>query len=126
MDESPPKKKRKEPTVDADAVYAARLQAEEDKRARPTRGGNSRKAAPIKKKTPKKKTAARVRGSDDSDVEDSPTEKKPKNTGFNVSIMPNGYSLKSDRVAETNESLLSIVRTTEWRDCRKSPDLRDA
>ena len=92
MDESPPKKKRKEPSVDADAAYAARLQAEEDKRARPTRGGNSRKAAPMKKKTPKKKTAPRIRGSDESDVEDSPTEKKPKNTGFNVSIMANDRS----------------------------------
>jgi len=86
LDESPPKKKRKEPSVDADAVFAARLQAEEDKRARPTRGGSSRKSAPLKKKTPKKKTAVRVRGSDESDVEDSQTEKKLKSTGFNVSI----------------------------------------
>jgi upstream activation factor subunit UAF30 len=86
MDESPPKKKRKEPSVDADAAFAARLQAEEDKRARPTRGGGTRKAAPVKKKTPKKKTAARIRGSDDSAADDSQTEKKTKNTGFNVSI----------------------------------------
>ncbi len=85
IDESPPKKKRKEPSVDADAALAARLQAEEDKRARPTRGGCSKKAAPVKKKTPKKKTAVRVRGSDESGVDDSATEKKPKNTGFNVS-----------------------------------------
>jgi upstream activation factor subunit UAF30 len=83
---SPPKKRRKEPSVDADAALAAKLQAEEDKRARPTRGGSSRKSAPVKKKTPKKKTAARVRGSDESDVDDSSTEKKPKNTGFNVGI----------------------------------------
>lgn len=87
IDESPPKKMRKEASVDADAVLAARLQAEEDKRARPTRGGSSRKAAPVKKKTPKKKTAARIRGSDESDVEDSQSEKKPKNTGFNVSMI---------------------------------------
>lgn len=86
MDGSPPKKKRKEPSVDADAAYAAKLQAEEDKRARPTRGGNTRKAAPIKKKTPKKKTAARIRGSDESEVEESSTEKKTPNTGFNVSL----------------------------------------
>ena len=86
IDEPLPKKKRKEPSVDADAALAARLQAEEDKRARPTRGGSSKKAAPVKKKTPKKKTAARVRGSDESDLDDSLTEKKPKNTGFNVSF----------------------------------------
>jgi hypothetical protein len=93
MDESPPRKKRKEPSVDADAAYAARLQAEEDKRARPTRGGGSRKAAPVKKKTPKKKTAARVRDSDDSGAEDFQTEKKPKNTGFNVGITSKNFAI---------------------------------
>lgn len=86
IDESLPKKKRKELSVDADAALAARLQAEEDKRARPTRGGGGKKAAPVKKRTPKKKTAVRVRGSDESDLDDSLTEKKPKNTGFNVSF----------------------------------------
>ena len=46
---SPPKKqkqKQRPADEDADAAFAAKLQAEEDKRARPTRGGNSRKAAP--------------------------------------------------------------------------------
>jgi len=81
---SPPKKKRK-PSVDADAMYAAKLQAEEDKLARPTRGGNSRKSATAKKKkTPKKKTSTRVRASDDSEIDDSESgeKKPPKNTGF--------------------------------------------
>jgi hypothetical protein len=84
---SPPKKKRK-PSLDADALYAAKLQAEEDKLARPTRGGTSRKSAPAKKKkTPKKKTSTRVRASDDSDIDDSGSgeKKAPKNTGFHVS-----------------------------------------
>src|SRR3954470_2865685 len=55
---SPPKKKRR-PSIDADALYAAKLQAEEDKLARPIRGGSSRKSAPAKKKkSPKKKTSA--------------------------------------------------------------------
>lgn len=84
---SPPKKKRK-PSMDADALYAAKLQAEEDKLARPTRGGSSRKNAPAKKKkTPKKKTSTRVRASDDSDIDDSESgeKKPPKNTGFHVS-----------------------------------------
>jgi upstream activation factor subunit UAF30 len=83
IDDVRPPKKRKVSTED-DAAMAARLQAEEDGRARPTRGGAPRKAAPAKKKkTPKKKTSARVTGSDDSDV---PSEDKPKkNTGFHVS-----------------------------------------
>ena len=114
--ESPLKKKRKELSVDADAALAARLQAEEDKRVRPTRGGSSRKAAPAKKKTPKKKTAARVRGSDESDVDDSLTEKKPSNTGFNVSNSPRSvhHLLTS---AETDESFISTFRTSSRRNC---------
>lgn len=127
MDQSPKKKKKsKEPSVDADAAYAARLQAEEDKRTRPTRGGHSRKAAPVKKKTPKKKTAARIRGSDESDVESSSVEKKPKNTGFNVSIFTTESSAQPNRIAETNEPLAGIIRTSKWRDCCKRPDLGDA
>lgn len=91
-----PAKKRRKPSMDADAVYAAKLQAEEDKLARPTRGGNSRKTAPAKKKkTPKKKTSARIRASDDSDVDDSESgEKKPqRTTGFHVRSVP--YSSKT-------------------------------
>ena len=84
---SPPKKKRK-PEMDADALYAAKLQAEEDKLARATRGGSSRKSGPVKKKkTPKKKTSARIKASDDSDMDDSESgeKKPPKTTGFHVS-----------------------------------------
>jgi hypothetical protein len=88
---SPPKKKRK-PEADADAVLAARLQAEENLRARPTRGGNARKVAPIKKKkTPTKvKTSKKIRAEDDSDIgesgeEDKEEKKVNRNTGFHVS-----------------------------------------
>ena len=82
---SPPKKqKHKTVDEDADAAFAAKLQAEENKRSRSTRGGNARKAAPVKKRTPKKKTPAKIRGSDESELDDSGAEKKPKNTGFNV------------------------------------------
>src|SRR5271155_117727 len=84
-----PRKKKRNQSMDADALYAAKLQAEEDKLARPTRGSNSRKGAPVKKKSPtkKKKTSARVKVSDDSDVEDTQTgeEKPPRTTGFHVS-----------------------------------------
>ncbi|MCJ1243834.1 hypothetical protein MMC30_001031 [Trapelia coarctata] len=71
---TPPKKKRKaEPALDDDAAFAAKLQAEENSRARPTRGGANRKSMVIKKKkkTPKKKTSDRVKAEDDSDLDGS-------------------------------------------------------
>lgn len=88
IDDAPPKKKRKENKDNAketDAEIAARLQAQEDRAARPTRGAAPRKAAPAKKKkTPKKKTATRITGSDDSDVEDEggTGRKVNRETGF--------------------------------------------
>jgi len=84
VDSAPARKKRKD-SVNEDAAFAAKLQAEEDRNARPTRGVASRKVAPSKKKkTPKKKTAAKVTGSDDSDVdgEGGTTRKVNRNTGF--------------------------------------------
>jgi len=91
VDRSPPKKKRKADAVDADAAYAARLQAQENLLARPTRGGNTRKTAPVKKKkspSKKAKTSAKVRASDDSDIDSSEAGEKKvnRNTGFHVSI----------------------------------------
>lgn len=85
IDTPPPKKKRKA-SLDEDAAFAARLQAEEDKLARPTRGGASRKSAPAKKKKRTKKE--RVTGSDDSDLEDDAKEQKPKReTGFHKPLI---------------------------------------
>ena len=83
VDTPPPKKKRKA-DVDADAALAARLQAEEDNLARPTRGGANRKTAPAKRK--KKVKKQRVTGSDDSDLEDGEgkPEKPKRDTGFHV------------------------------------------
>ncbi|KAK2779185.1 hypothetical protein FQN53_001508 [Emmonsiellopsis sp. PD_33] len=84
-DKSPPKKKRKSDLVDADAIFAAKLQAEENLRARPTRGANTRKAAPVKKKKPaaKSKTSKKVKAEDDSDLDerDSETKKEVTRTG---------------------------------------------
>ncbi|KAJ5386275.1 hypothetical protein N7509_008816 [Penicillium cosmopolitanum] len=79
---SPPPKKRKPDTdVDADAEFAAKLQAEENLRARPTRGGGNRRAAPTKKKS-KAKTSKRVKAEDDSDIESgSDTKKEVTRTG---------------------------------------------
>ena len=89
----PPKKKRKaEQVMDADAMFAAKLQAEENSRARPTRGGANRKSVPVKKKkrTPKKKTSDKVKAEDDSDLNSSGSgnEKKVNRSGgFHVSII---------------------------------------
>ncbi|KAJ9602425.1 hypothetical protein H2200_012967 [Cladophialophora chaetospira] len=80
--DTPPPKKKQKSTVDADAAFAAKLQAEEDKRARPTRGGTSRKAAPAKKKK-KKPKKDRITASDDSEIDGEEREIKPKReTGF--------------------------------------------
>ncbi|KAL8836318.1 MAG: hypothetical protein Q9176_006379 [Flavoplaca citrina] len=77
-----PKTKRKRTPTDDDAAFAAKLQAEENVRARPTRGGGPKKAAPVKKKkTPKKKTAARVDAADDSDLDSEAAEKKVNRSG---------------------------------------------
>ncbi len=88
VDLSPPKKKRKQP--DSDAKLAAKLQAEENSRARPSRAGVNKKAVVIRKKsTPKKKSAAKVKADDDSDLDlNSDGEKKDvvRKGGFHVSI----------------------------------------
>ncbi|EED18722.1 SWIB/MDM2 domain protein [Talaromyces stipitatus ATCC 10500] len=67
-DGTEPKKRRPDHDVDADAEFAAKLQAEENKRARPTRGSATRKVAPSKKKS-KAKTSKKIRAEDDSDLE---------------------------------------------------------
>lgn len=84
MDASRPKKKHKI-SIDADAALAAKLQAEEERLARPTRGGANHKAAPAKRR--KKVKKERVTGSDDSDLDEngSKPEKPKKDTGFHVS-----------------------------------------
>ncbi|MCJ1339968.1 hypothetical protein MMC09_005261 [Bachmanniomyces sp. S44760] len=76
----PPKKKRKvEAPIDDDAAFAARLQAEENIRARNTRGGANRRTGPIKKKKiQKKKSSTKIKAEDDSDVDGSGSEKERK------------------------------------------------
>ncbi|KAL8725860.1 MAG: hypothetical protein Q9181_006261 [Wetmoreana brouardii] len=82
VDTAPTKKKRKRSPLDDDAAFAAKLQAEENIRARPTRGGVTKKAVPVKKKkTPKKKTADRVDAADDSEVDSETAEKKINRSG---------------------------------------------
>jgi upstream activation factor subunit UAF30 len=84
-DTSASRKKRKE--EDSDAKLAALLQAEENSRARSTRGV-SKKPTTVRKK-PVKKTPAKVKADGDSDVElNSDGEKKGgvRKGGFHVSI----------------------------------------
>lgn len=88
IDSPQPKKKRKV-EQDSDAAYAAKLQAMENSRMRSTRGGGAKTPKPVKRKTPKKKSAGRVKAEDDSDMEASGSDVKERkinrNTGFHVS-----------------------------------------
>ena len=91
--EPSPKKKRKvEKFVDEDAAFAAKLQAEENSRARPTRNGVNKKTVTKKKSRPKKKTAAKVKNEDDSDIGNSGSgtaEKSVNRSGaFHVNLYP--------------------------------------
>ena len=95
-DSAPPKKKAKKSRTaeDDDAAFARRLQAEENARSgRATRGGNTRKKAPLPKKKTKKKSLNRVKDEDDSDIASgSGKEKKSpsRKGGFHVRL-PSSY-----------------------------------
>ena len=86
--DSPAPKKKKKMHQDSDAAFAAKLQAQENARMRATRGGGPKKAGLVKKKTPKKKTSAKVKAEDDSDLDGSGSEVKERkvnrNGGFHV------------------------------------------
>ena len=100
--DTPPKKKRKAEPLDEDALFAARLQAEENSRARPTRGGSNRKGAVVKKKRSpvKKKTSKKIKSEDDSDIEGSGSEVEDKEVnrsgGFHVSLIRNSITRHAD------------------------------
>ncbi|KAI9739770.1 MAG: hypothetical protein M1834_006490 [Cirrosporium novae-zelandiae] len=97
---TPPKKRqRKQDSIEDDEAYAKRLQAEENLRARPTRGGATRKAAAPKKKKrapAKAKSAKKIRAEDDSGAESSGSDVKKerkvnRNSGFHkeLTLSPN-------------------------------------
>lgn len=101
----PAKKKKPDHDIDADALYAAKLQAEENMRARPTRGASARRAAPVKKKT-KTKTSKKVKAEDDSDLDTGSETKKEVNRsgGFHVSFQHSSrMSVSTDNQIETIE-----------------------
>ena len=122
IDNAPAKKKRKE-SVDDDAAFAAKLQAEEDRAARPTRGGAPRKqkAAQTKKaKTSKKKktTSAKVTGSDDSDIDDSATPRKVnRNTGFHKPMNLSEVAADFFGTPQVGHSGMKLDRANSVRSC---------
>ncbi|PYH49920.1 SWIB/MDM2 domain protein [Aspergillus saccharolyticus JOP 1030-1] len=76
----PAKKKKPDNDIDADALFAAKLQAEENMRVRQTRGGSTRRAPPVKKN--KAKTSKKVKAEDDSDLDSgSESGKKVNRSG---------------------------------------------
>lgn len=118
--DTPPKKKRKAEPLDEDALFAARLQAEENSRARPTRGGTNRKGAIIKKKRSpvKKKTAKKIKSEDDSNIEDSGSDvedrKVNRSGGFHVRPTPKYEREPTDKDAEANDVVCPFVGVTGW------------
>ena len=85
---TPAPKKKPKVDYDSDAAYAAKLQAQENRRIRSTRGGGSKPTHVKKKKAPKKKTSAKVRAEDDSGLDGSSSEVKERKVnrsgGFHV------------------------------------------
>lgn len=114
--EPPAKKHKSSADVDADALYAAKLQAEENMRARPTRGGNTRRAAPTKKKS-KAKTSKRVKAEDDSELESGSDTKKEVNRsgGFHVSNVTHLSYRALTSLLETTQSVPCPVRAARRR-----------
>jgi len=95
VEDAPPTKKKakkSKPVAEADdAAFAARLQAEENARTRPTRGGNAKRRVAVPKKKAEKKTktksSTRVKDEDDSDVNtnsDADKKSQSRKGGFHV------------------------------------------
>ncbi|RAO68234.1 uncharacterized protein BHQ10_004246 [Talaromyces amestolkiae] len=122
-DDTEPKKRRPDPDVDADAEFAAKLQAEENKRARPTRGSATRKTAPSKKKS-KSKTSKKVKAEDDSDLESTSETKKEVNRsgGFHkpLNLSPALSELLGGEVAlsrpQTVKRVWEYIKANELQD----------
>ncbi|RDL40077.1 Uncharacterized protein BP5553_00056 [Venustampulla echinocandica] len=123
VDVSPPKKKQKRAKPVDDAKLAAMLQAQENSRARPTRGGVNKKAS-VRKKAPKKKSEKKVKAEDDSDVEldsNGEVKEKVKKGGFHKQ-----YHLSAplaDLVGEPTLSRPQVVKKI-W-EYIKGRDLQD-
>ncbi|KAF2454968.1 SWIB/MDM2 domain-containing protein [Lineolata rhizophorae] len=126
----PPQKRQKVKATsieDSDAAYAARLQAEENSRARSTRGGGANtKRKPVVKKTQTKKNKKKsAKSVDDSDVESGSGEaegrKVNRSGGFHkpLTLSP----ALSELLGETSLSRPQTVKKI-W-DYVKAHDLQD-
>ena len=124
--DTPPKKKRKAEPLDEDALFAARLQAEENSRAKTTRGGTNRKCAIVKKKRSpvKKKTAKKIKSEDDSGLEGSGSDVEDKEVnrsgGFHVSKSPELDVSWLTPSAETDGAVRSPICPPGRRDHSKA------
>ncbi|KAJ4311843.1 hypothetical protein N0V94_007749 [Neodidymelliopsis sp. IMI 364377] len=131
-DAAPPKKKAKKSkkTEDADAAFARQLQAEENARSgRATRGGNTRKKAPLPKKKIKKKSSNRVKDEDDSDIA-SGSEKEKKSPsrkgGFHkpMALSPALSSLLNETQLSRPQTVKKIWEYVKARDLQDPSDKR--
>jgi hypothetical protein len=96
-----------------DAKLAAKLQAQENSKARPTRGGATKKATP-RKKAPRKKSEKKVKAEDDSDIEldeNGEIKEKPKKGGFHVGLCLDG-GIKA--LTTCRNSTFSLRRWQIW------------
>ncbi|THW91506.1 SWIB-domain-containing protein [Aureobasidium pullulans] len=116
VDDRPAKKKaRKQDAEEDDAAYAARLQREENTRARPTRAGATRKAAPVKRK---KKSAAKVKDGSDVDTNGEPVKRtggfhKPMNLSEPLAALLNETQLSRP---QTVKKIWEYVKSNELQD----------
>jgi hypothetical protein len=106
--------------VESDEAMAARLQAELNQAARSTRGGGvTKRKAPAKKDklAKKKKSSAKLKAEDDSELDSGADEKpeKEKKGGFHVSQLPVSTLL----APPTNTTLPSY--RNQWRSPNLSP-----
>lgn len=87
-------RKKQARAVDEDAAFAARLQAEENRQARSTRGGNNPKKPPVSKRKVvkrKKKSSTKIKGEDGSELDsdaDVSEKKINRNSAFHVCRTP--------------------------------------
>ncbi|KAF7937824.1 uncharacterized protein EAE97_007620 [Botrytis byssoidea] len=121
------KPKKKRPKQDDDAKLAALLQAQEDSRTRSTRGGGTKRSAGVKKSksTPKKKkSSAKVKATDDSDMElgsDGEPKEVVRKGGFHKQY--NLSAALADLVGEPTLSRPQVVKKI-WEHI-KSLNLQD-
>lgn len=80
-------KKSTKPETESDEAFAAKLQAQLNAQARPTRGGVVKKRSPVKKekKKQKQKSATKVGAEDDSEIDGVSDSDKVRKGGFHVS-----------------------------------------